>query len=121
VFKISSKSSVTELQSQGYSCINSFHLFIFVFIVCKLNIHSPHTSVSLSPYVEVWYMPIVIWIFFSIYEIVSLLKLKNCESIMVIGFKNHEVHERVFRGLALVLGLWLFYLGLCIPASIFLS
>jgi hypothetical protein len=110
---------VFEAQSQGHACINSFHLFLFVYIVCSLKIGFRHMPINLGQYIQGGEIPTIIWVFFSLYETAALFKLRNCENIMVIGEKSHSILDRVFRVLALMVGLWFFYLGLCIPSSIF--
>ena len=63
-------------------------------------------------------LPLIIFIFSSIYEVMSLLLMRKKEHTIIIGYKQNgwkDSVERVFMG---VVGLWLFYIGFGIGAYI---
>lgn len=63
-----------------------------------------------------WYKPIIIWILVSVYEIMCIVLERKKQNIMLIGYHNNKWYMIVYRGFNLVLGLWMFYIGLGIAA-----
>ena len=63
--------------------------------------------------------PVIIWIFFTLYEVASLAKVRRREDLFIMGAQFHRKSDILRRILCLSFGLWVFYIGLCIPHSIF--
>jgi hypothetical protein len=105
---------VLPAHANGYSSINSFHLFLLVYIYSELSLFTaPYdSSSSLRLYTSPWYKPLIVWILTSIYEIMSLVLEKNSKHKLLFGFTSNKWWRSVLRGFILSLGMWLFYIGL---------
>ena len=110
---------IGQAKISGFTALNSLHLVILAYMVIKLKLNSSHSNADMSIYVSEWYGPILVWVFFSIYEIISLVQLRKRNNLIIIGTKENNCYKSFGRGFALAVGLWLFYLGLTVPQSIF--
>lgn len=119
-FKIQNqKPSILEAQISGYNAINSFHLIGFVYIICSAGLNTSNFSYNLSAYLKPMQKPAIIWVFFTAYEIISLIRLRRWQNLFILGYESNTYPQIAIRGVALSLGLFFFYLGLGIPSKIF--
>ena len=100
----------------GFSSIHSFHLIACIYLFTHLPLTSSPYSPSfyLTSYVSCnqWYKPLIVWCLVSVYEIMCLVLEKRKENVMLIGYTKNKWYHVGSRGVMLVLGLWMFYIGL---------
>ena len=93
----------------------------FVYMVCYFDLYSsPYTKTTvLSKYVTTdWRLPLIVFAFSYMYEFISLLLMKRKETILIIGFESNGWVDCVERTVMLILGLWIYYVGLGIGAHL---
>ena len=104
----------------GFSSIHSFHLIAAVYILTYLPIFSsPYNStLNLSFYEQnnQWYKPLIVWALIYVYEIMSIILQSKRQNILLIGYTNNRWYMAITRGFMLVLGMWMFYIGLGVSA-----
>lgn len=92
-----------------------------MYTICALGLNSPHFTYNLQVYlVTEKYKAAIIWIFLSTYEIICLVKLRNREDLLIVGYADYRYLRIAARVLVMGMGLWFFFLGLGIPSDIFL-
>jgi hypothetical protein len=57
-----------------------------------------------------------VWSLVSVYEVMCLALEKRKENVMLIGYTKNRWYHVISRGVMLVLGLWMFYIGLGVAA-----
>ena len=108
--------------ASGYSCLHSLHIICFIYFLAYVPLYSsPYTyGTCLRALVHqtdindglFWYLPLVTWILVEVYEIMSLVLLRKKRNKLLFGFTDNGKLQTLFRTLMLVIGLWMFYLGL---------
>lgn len=78
--------SKVEAQVSGHLAINSLHIVVFIYIVCAGKLNSAHFSFTMANYLTPMYKPFVVWIFTIVYELISLLRLRNMQKCIIIGY-----------------------------------
>lgn len=79
--------SLVEAQVSGYLAINSLHIVVFMYIVCVGKLNSAHFSFTMASYLTPMYKPFIIWIFTIVYELISLLRLRNMQKCIIVGYQ----------------------------------
>ena len=64
-------------------------------------------------------MPLVTWLLAEVYEIMSLVLLRKKRNKLLFGFTDNGKLHTLFRTFMLVIGLYMFYLGLGIGNELF--
>ena len=111
---------VLTAKCSAHTCINSLHIILLVYFVLTTKLKTVFFSQSLSSFLDnsIW-NPLIIWAFFSLYELLSMLKVLKREDKFILGAQFHNKLDIFRRAVCLSLGLWIFYLGMCIPYSMF--
>lgn len=111
---------VLPAHANGHAALNSFHLFLLVYIYAGLGLYTAPYSAdqSLRQYVSPWYKPLVVWLLSSVYEVMSLVLEKRAKHKILFGHTSNRWWRSVLRGFLLALGMWVFYIGLGVGASI---
>ena len=114
--------SVLPAHSSGFSCLHSLHIVCIIYVFTSLPLYSsPYTSTTvLGAYISAeWYIPLTTWLLASVYEIMCLILERKRKDKLLIGYLDNGIGHMIFRGLMLVLGFWMFYLGLGIGNYMF--
>ena len=111
---------VLTAKCSAHVCLNSFHICVLVYIIIATKLKTVIYRHSLKEYFnETAWNPLIIWVFFSLYEFIMMQKVVKREDKFIIGSQFHEIKDFLKRSICLVYGFWIFYIGLCIPHSIF--
>lgn len=105
---------ILPAHANGHAALNSFHLFLLVYIYAQLGLYTaPYSSEqSFLAYVSPWYKPLVVWLLSSVYEIMSLVLEKQAKHKILFGHTSNKWWRSILRGFLLSLGMWVFYIGL---------
>ena len=109
--------------ASGFSAVNSMHIVCLIYVFSKLEIYAPpYTSgTTLTLYTSTpgstdtlseWYKPLSTWALVSVYEILSILLERRRRDKLLVGYVVNSIPVMFLRGFMLVLGFWMFYLGL---------
>ena len=111
---------ILPAHANGHAALNSFHLFLLVYVYAGLNLFTaPYSQdTSLAIYINPWYKPVVVWLLSSVYEIMSLVLEKQAKHKILFGHTSNKWWRSVLRGFVLSLGMWVFYVGLGVGAII---
>lgn len=113
--------SVLPPHANGYACLQSYHIFLLVYIYAGLGLYAPpfQGGGGLEGLMAPGGKPVVVWLLTSVYETMSVLLCKHRKDLLLFGFTSSKWWRSMLRGLVLALGMWAFYLGLSLSASTF--
>lgn len=117
----SSYSNTLNQMTSGFICLHSFHILALIYLILGLQLGTSFNGnlLTYSLYqIDSVYLPVIIYLFFSGYELLSLLKVKDREDLLIFGNDDNSWKMVVGRSVGHCTGFWLFYIGLTVPLGL---